>query len=306
MRLIVTGDWHLTDKTPRNRKDDYQKTQQDKIAWIFEFAANEGIVNILQPGDMFNSPNASTKFRSEWMSFFGSYDPAWIITVPGQHDLVNRSSDIFKANIGLFYSADRISVLGQRTQLLGNDTYIQGAGWAEDIPDLISPELFKNILLTHRMVALEGEWPGHEDYDVPGPLLRKYKYDLIVSGDNHRSFHYKDKDRWLINCGSLMRSRADQIDHKPCIWVYDTETKEATQHFIPIKPSEEVIHIERVRKEKEKNEKLQELITAMSKGIDLTGFDFKQTLYQISDSLKKEKLLPKATENMIEEIMSDA
>ena len=72
------------------------------------------------------------------------------------------------------------------------------------------------------------------------------------------------------------------------------------------KPSEEVIHIERARKEKEKNEKLQELITAMSKGIDLTGFDFKQTLYQISDSLKKEKLLPKATENMIEEIMSDA
>ena len=67
MKLLITGDWHLTDKTPRNRIDDYPKTQHRKISWMIGEAIRHRCEYILQPGDMFDSFKSRDLLKSRWI-----------------------------------------------------------------------------------------------------------------------------------------------------------------------------------------------------------------------------------------------
>jgi hypothetical protein len=50
-----------------------------------------------------------------------------------------------------------------------------------------------------------------------------------------------------------------QYEHKPCIWMFDTETNEIIQHFIPILPISEVFKPE-AEEIKNRNEKMEAFI----------------------------------------------
>ena len=75
-----------------------------------------------------------------------------------------------------------------------------------------------------------------------------------------------------------MRSKIDQKDHKPCIYIYDTETEKAEQFFIPVKPFEEVMDVAKAEKEKEKNMELETFIESLKGDVEIEGVDFKRNL----------------------------
>ncbi len=43
MKLLFTGDWHLTSKRPENRIDDYWETCKRKIIFILQYAKDNNI-----------------------------------------------------------------------------------------------------------------------------------------------------------------------------------------------------------------------------------------------------------------------
>jgi predicted phosphodiesterase len=291
------------EKQPRSRLDDCVKEQESKIKFILSKTRELGASAILQPGDFCDSWKHPDKFKTRFMKIFR--DAPQIIVVSGQHDQRYHTSDIENTPLGVLSEALNFKLLQSNSDIhkINSQVFVYGAGWGQDIPKVTTKGF--NILLTHRMVIMDKIWEGQEHYDVAGSLLRRHKFDLIVSGDNHKSFHYKHQDRWLINCGSLMRTRIDQVDHEPCIWSFDTETRKAKQIHIPIKPFDEIMNIEMATKEKERNEKLDKLAESMKNRSRITGLNFRQRISDRVKELKRADKLDERTELIIERVMED-
>jgi len=223
-----------------------------------------------------------------------------------------HTSDIDNTPLGVLRKAVDFSVITTKIPFVMGDICMYGAGWNSPIPKPHTTDCF-NALIVHKMITLDKIWAQQENYEVPGTFLRNNNFDLIVSGDNHNSFHYWVKDvetesgkleqRWLINCGSLMRSKIDQEDHKPCVWVYDTDTRSAEQIFLQIKPFNEVFDLEASASSRKRNERLAELADSLKKKSRIKGLDYKA---RVAKRIKElgESIKPK-TKNMVEEMMGD-
>jgi DNA repair exonuclease SbcCD nuclease subunit len=287
MKLLITGDWHLDERRPVNRIDNYMTTQREKLDWIFNLAKKEKVSAILQPGDFFNSFKVSHSFVRYLIMLFTGYKMLHdipILTVPGQHDMRFHSSDINDTPMGVLEAAGVIKVLEEKPHLLKPGVSIYGAGWKQDIPKGLQSDL--NILVTHKLVSNVALWKGAE-WTTPKELISFYSYDLYACGDNHKHFAYENFEdgRLVINCGSLMRSAIDQEDHTPVVYTYDTATPDLKRHHIPIKPFHEVMNLEEVEKEKERNVELDSFVEGLS-DTNIEGLDFKKNLI---DHLDKNK-----------------
>lgn len=311
MKLLITGDWHITDRKPANRTDEnYFETIMDKIKFILSFYDDDGIgeVAILQSGDFFDSSRASdfikgqliNELRGRFNDEFGCH----LYTIFGQHDLRYHSSVKNNTPLGVLKSAGVVNVIHNQYPEITYSEYgekiphIYGANWGEEIPKPRRLENDFNILLTHRMI-IDGEklWEGQTGFDTAEDLLDNHDFDLIVSGDNHKAFVVEKDGKTLINAGSLMRNRIDQKDHKPRIYIYDTTSRTYEKHYIPVRPFEEIMDVERATKKKETDENLEAFIETLTDDFELDGLDFRDNLMK---ALKKQL---KAIKTIVDEIL---
>src|SRR3990172_1120331 len=91
MKYLLCGDWHISDKKPENRIDDYWSTVKNKIEFILKTAQDEKVEKILQPGDFTDSPAMQWSSFIEITDLFNQYKTIPIFTVAGQHDLRYRT-----------------------------------------------------------------------------------------------------------------------------------------------------------------------------------------------------------------------
>jgi len=289
MKIGIMGDVHATRVVPENRIDDYWETFIDKFTWCLEKFKQESVDIVIQPGDFFDSSKASDFVKQYLIYILKNFTKSFkILTVFGQHDLRYHSSDTYNTPLKVLERADVVSIIDNKHPLKFDDgdrtVYISGASWFEDIPEPIKhdSENILNILVMHKMVIRMGEkiWEGQSNYIEAERLLEVWDYDIVVSGDNHRNLICNKKKKWLINAGSLMRSRINQLEHKPKIHMIDTENLNKVFTFdVPIKPAQEVFDIERVTFEKERNEDLEAFIDGLqNKGYKTEGLDFAQNI----------------------------
>jgi DNA repair exonuclease SbcCD nuclease subunit len=295
MKLLICGDTHLIDKAPENRIDDYAEAGMEKFQFTLHTAKELGCTLISQPGDLFDSPNPSYSLFSKVVKMIKRIHPIWFATVYGQHDLRyrNRENTALKA-LEVACSGNFLLECNDRFQ---DPVYISSAGWGEPIPEPIVGKF--NILITHRMIVDEKIWEGQTDFDYANVFLMKHKFDLIVSGDNHKYFIAEHGKRLLVNCGSMMRSSINQIDHIPTLVFFDTENPEAWYNIdIPIKPVKEVFNMETVIKTQERDEKLDAFVSGLSEHKEM-GLSFGDNL----SAYMKENKIDKAVKSIIEEGM---
>jgi len=277
MKILCLGDLHLTDNRPANRTDDYWETCKRKLNFIFDTVDLEHVDAILSPGDVTNSPALSNLELRELISLFKTRLKVDFFTTYGQHDLRYRTRPqaalpLLEEAIGpeMFHVMDKnTSIDFERTH-----TTINASAYGEEVPDPIEDHF--NILIIHRMIIEEKLWNAQAEYEPSNTFLRQHNYDLIVSGDNHKSFITTTKgNRVLINCGAMLRSNIGQVDHKPFIVLFDTETRKYEKIYIPIEDGEKVFKIGEVELAKERNANLETFISGLSssKSIDLTFED---------------------------------
>lgn len=292
MKFLVCGDLHLTDKSPENRIDNYGKTAIRKFRFILDAAKQEKCDIILQPGDFFDSPTPSYYFFSQIVSVLGEYGyDIPIVTCYGQHDMRYRQKD----NTALYALKqsfrEKIYLLSQdhiHTFEAHYTTTIQGAGFGEDVPKP-NPNKF-NILITHRMIVDKKLWEGQEGFDYAYDFLDKNKFNLIISGDNHNYFVIEGSGRFLINCGSMMRSTITQVKHEPTLIVFDTDKPYDWYNIdIPIEPSRKVFQLEIIEKNKERDEKLEAFVAGLSEHKEI-GLSFGDNLvvYMNANNIDKD------------------
>lgn len=280
MKFLLTGDLHLTNQRPRNRIDDYEDTVLQKLIFIYETAVRNECSWILQPGDFFDNPSPSYSFFGKVIERLEHYQRRYnlgTLTVMGQHDLKFRNRD----NTALdALSKASVVVNGQGLFVPYAQIYIHCVSWGEEIPAIKNPDAF-NVLLIHKMIVNDKPlWDGQEGHEFARAFLRKHKFDLIVSGDNHKCFWDSWGDRYIFNLGSMMRSSIAQVDHQPHVVVFDTTFPRGYIEIpIPIKPAEEVFRIEEVQEEKKRDVELDAFVSGLTEHKEM-GLSFQDNLRQ--------------------------
>jgi DNA repair exonuclease SbcCD nuclease subunit len=305
MKFLITGDWHIDHNRPERRVDDYWETVKRKVQWIIELKQKEGCISILQPGDFFNSHKAND-FLKRWviacLKYTGvSINEVMMNTVFGQHDLRYHSSDIKNTPLSVLDVSGVIAIAGPDPINLG-PVHIYGASWYEDIPEPLATNVI-NILITHRMIVKNKKvWEGQEDVTFGNILLKTSGFDLTVSGDNHQHFTISSKSgKHLVNCGSLLRTNIDQVDHTPIVYVYDTAQRTITPHEIPCEPFDKVFNMAVYEDEKEKDEKMEAFVERLTGDVELEGLDF---IKNMDTFMSKQEDLDDVTVGIIEEVMA--
>ncbi|MFA5394396.1 MAG: metallophosphoesterase [Methanogenium sp.] len=274
MNLFLAGDLHGTDKAPENRTDNYEEAWMNKFTWMLDTSISEKCDLFLQPADFFDGPNTSYSFFERVVRTINK-SGVKILTTYGQHDLRYRT----KSNCSLTaLSASCPNLfLGSYPNIYKTpDIFFHFSGWEEPLPKP-SLKIF-NVLITHRMIVHTKLWEDQEDFEYADNFLEKHRFDLVVSGDNHQSFIVKNGNRYLINCGSMMRSNIKQVDHKPMVYIFDTKERRLKTIPVPIFPPEKVFKMEEVAKTKEHNEKLESFIEGLSQHKDM-GLSFTDNLF---------------------------
>jgi DNA repair protein SbcD/Mre11 len=270
-KMLVMGDLHLTEETPRSRIDNYQETLFGKLEFIFEIA-DKNDACILQPGDFFNQPTPSYEFFSKMVLLLKRYSNVPVFSIYGQHDLRyrNRTNTALKA---LNHACDNFFIIDK--QMTYRKQYnLYGVSYGEEIPKVDYDK--NNILLIHKMIIKDEKvWAGQTDYTESSELLKKNGFRIIVSGDNHKFFYDFRGEQKLFNCGSVMRSSVSQVYHKPTIFLIEGKSIEEIQ--IPIKRAKEVFRLEEIEKETYRSEEINSFIEGLSMQKEM-GLDFEDNL----------------------------
>ena len=113
MRLVLTGDWHLTDTTPVRRVDDYTTAMFSKLNQIGDIASEYGCSYILQPGDFFDACRGSEELKTEFIKISECWrnQGIGVLTIPGQHDMRHRDPDLTNTSLGVLGASKAVILL---------------------------------------------------------------------------------------------------------------------------------------------------------------------------------------------------
>jgi predicted phosphodiesterase len=292
MRLICAGDLHLRNTVPTNRIDNYLLAMWCKFITIVNEAEENDI--IILPGDIGNSYKID-EITKAFLSYL--LKDKKVFAVWGQHDLYYRNADLNKTFLGQLHLNNIITIL-EPIERMSAHTAFYGVSYGQDIPPLIH-SCPLHILVIHKMISDKDYWQGYVMYDNARMFLKNNDFDLIICGDNHNTFTVSYEGRHLINCGSLMRNRIDQWDHKPMYVIYDMETGLLKWKYLPIDPPEIVFKTEELKHNKTVDHQRFEAFIQSLRLKKQTGFQFEKIL----EELIIKSHIDKEVENIIHEAM---
>jgi len=283
---ILMADMHLRDTQPKCRRDDYWEAQETKITFIHELQVKHNCP-ILIAGDVFHEAKPS-HYLLQWAIGFL---PKGIVCIPGQHDLPQHNPELFlHSGLGVLYSAGNVRVLHKGWP--GHETFdlvIWGFGWGSELKpvDPLFKEHKKEIALVHRLINRPTGDRTFPSADSPYEIMDRLEgFDLIVSGDNHLPFVVKRGKQLLVNPGSMMRMTADQIDHRPRVYLWYADTNEVEPAYLPIEGG--VIDRSHIEEPEARDARLEAYEARLREGVEV-GVSFDDNMKEYIRKNKVEK-----------------
>jgi DNA repair exonuclease SbcCD nuclease subunit len=265
--FIATADWHLREDTPICRTDDFWAAQWAKVEFVRGLQEKHNCP-VLHAGDLFHQWKASPYLLSECIQRL----PEKMYVVYGNHDLPQHNLDLsIKSGLRVLVEAGILNLLEE-------------CHWGK-IPEkgsLLFPINDASVLVWH-VFTYQGKspWPGCTAM-TGDQILKKYTdFDIIITGDNHKTFVVEDGSRLLINPGSLSRQTADQDDHKPVVFlVYpDPPYYEAIQ--IPIDAG--VVSREHLDRVEERDERIDAFVSQLNDNWEI-ALNFEENLKRFANN----------------------
>ena len=291
MKLIYGSDWHTRYSNPICRTDNYAETIKRKGLWLKELA-KEYDAPILNGGDLtdkalYKAPQGIIQTINILINYWPD-----MIGIIGNHDILHRAYQYLDksiisimTNFGRMQHIKDVTILSDKNN---EDDCVAIHGFSYGTGGIKHPEELHdgiNIAMMHEYVSkkknnLFGEYVGID-------LLKEFpEFDFILTGDNHATFTEEYEGRVLINPGSFLRMDADQKDHKPCVWLIDTKTKEYSPIYVPIEDN--VISDEHIQIEKERGERIDKFVIAMDQEYEITDL-FEKNVEEYILKNKKDK-----------------
>lgn len=258
---ILTADWHLREDTPTCFKADFQEEQWNVVERISALQQLHKCP-VLHAGDLFNHWKTSPWLLSMAMRHL----PDQFYTIYGNHDLPQHNLELAdKCGINVLKEAGRLRVLS-------------GTHWnqtpVKHTEGLLGPS--GRIFIVWHVMTYQGKkpWPGMTDPMAAG-LLRKYEVDLMLTGHNHKTFVEEYEGRLLVNPGNITRQSADQMDHKPCVFLWYAEENKVVPHYLPF--TEGAISREHIEEVEQRDKRIDAFISHLD-GDWKVGISFEENL----------------------------
>jgi DNA repair exonuclease SbcCD nuclease subunit len=285
--LIISGDWHLRDTVPKCRTDDFWSAQWDKVReiWCIHY---ELACPILLSGDFFHHWKTSPYLLNKTITDI----PPNILTIIGNHDQPNHNMELMnKSGLQTLFNSKRISYLENQGDWGFNQSKV--------IPFKHNHIQGKEIVVLHLMTYKgKSPWPGCTDPECYELFDWFPDADLIITGHNHKTFTAKKGKQLLVNPGSLTRQSADQIDHKPCVFLYDSTQHKLKKHYLKIK--DDVMNVDYLEVQKSKDKRINAFIEKLKHGWD-AGLSFEENI----ERGFKENKIPKNIQQIVFDWMED-
>lgn len=210
---ILTADWHLREDTPTAFTGNFQLEQWGVVTFIANLQQQYNCI-VYHAGDLFNNWKPSPWLITMAMRHL----PDNFYTIYGNHDLPQHNLELAdKCGINVLQEAGKLTVLN-------------GIHWGQTPPENSSAKMMMWHVMTYQG---KKPWPGCTD-PMAASLLRKYpQHDLILTGHNHKTFVEEHEGRVLVNPGGITRQASDQIDFKPCVFLWYAETNTIERVDLP-------------------------------------------------------------------------
>ena len=273
---ILCADLHIRPDTPICRTDDFFAAMEKKIDFILALSEQHDC-QVLVAGDFGHKPLNSgwPTWLLEWaINKFKGYH---VIAILGQHDLPNHRLDLWKASgAGVLEAAGAIKVIGINdfTHTLSNSSAIELVPfpYGKEIRAIYQKENpgWPIIAMAHMMV-IENKplWPGQQA-PKGHQLLKKFpEYNLILTGDNHNPFVAEYEGRILVNPGSMMRTTADQINHRPRVYLWWAKENKVEAVYLPIEPGKNVISREHIEVAKARSNRMDAFVERVKTDVEI-------------------------------------
>lgn len=242
--VIFTADWHLMENNPPCRSDNFLETQLNKIKQIKKLQRKYNC-EVIHAGDLFEKARPSIFLVARLMKVL----PDNFKTILGNHDIPEHNLELIdKSAVNLLQKAGKLQILkGNHYNTNTKEYYLLND---------------KKAAISHIM-TWEGKvpWPGCTDPEINTFFDRYPEADIIVTGHNHKTMCVEKNNKYIINPGSLTRHKADQMNHRPCVFLYDSNTNTISPHYLSI--NDNVISREYIDIENKKEEKLQKFIDSI-------------------------------------------
>lgn len=287
---ILCADLHIREDQPLCRTDKYKEAQEKKLKWLSNLKNKYGCP-ILVAGDIFHDwKPKNVKNGYEFIAWCNKHIP-YMETIAGQHDTPNHNVELIEKSA--LYACTKTTILKKGSGYIG-EFVMYGFSWGEElistkcdrsnliIFNIHCPSTERNVYLSVALIHQYINTPNNKNEHIDGEdaskiLDRLSNFDLVVSGDNHIPFVYKnDRGQILVNPGSMMRMKADQIDHKPRVYLWSAETNEVVPEYFPIE--EGVVTREHIEKKEAKDERIDSFVQKIEKGNIEVSASFKDNM----------------------------
>jgi DNA repair exonuclease SbcCD nuclease subunit len=290
--FIVTADWHLREKLPRCRVDeDWLSFQESIIKFIID-KANKMSCDVCIVGDIFDSSNIPSNVLSMFIKECSKIKNT-VYLLAGNHDLQYHSMEnIDRSSIGVLKN---ISSEHNRIKY-GMDFYGKWADFNDEIKGKESGLLFIHRLVFNNSKSI----PPNVQAGTAQDMLDEFpKAKYIFLGDNHGSFIYEKKGRFVINPGSIYRGEVGQKDYKPSVYYVDTDEGIIEQIFLP--DTGPMVEDAYILAENEKEERISAFVEKLKKN-EVVELDF---MKNIEKALLINKKLDKEIVKVIRELCEE-
>lgn len=223
IKLLYSGDKHIRGTNPRNRLDDYKEALKRKFMELFKIAEQMQVDAIIDPGDLFDSPQVSTGVLLEFADVLEKC-PVPYYTTAGNHDIYGYNlSTYWRTSLALMERlVPQLKVIndpntwelierdGVRAALTftpySGDIDRKGYGYSPTQPH---PRAYK-IHTAHGMLL--DHTPPFDRFTLVQEV--ETTADLVLTGHDHTGYGIwkRDDGKVFANIGSFTRLAASQAE----------------------------------------------------------------------------------------------
>lgn len=248
MKIMFVGDIHISDKAPRNRKEedeDYRHLILDKLNFCYSYCITNNIEYVIMLGDIFNSSiNIYPPYLTEVYQVLQKFKDSRIevYSIIGNHDMYYQNdSEFTKTTLYQAFTLGLIKHLDILEFPIG--VRIVGVDYSKSFTKIESESQY-NILVGH--CFYENEMFGNnENGNLTHEKCLELGYNDYILGHDHTYYPTVNMTEYrVIRPGSLLRgtSKTCNLYRNVVVDVFDTMSKTWEEVIVPTKPGIEVFN----------------------------------------------------------------
>jgi len=311
MKILFLTDTHLRSSNPKNRKDDFQKTLENKLEEIAQMVDEYEIDFVIHGGDLFDRPDTSVLTVTKYANIIKKIKkPIYIIS--GNHDIFGLNpATLDRTMLGLLGNLNFLNIVRDDDKIILEKENIRvqvtGKPYTYDIDSNVSNYILESvdsncnysINIVHGML-LDRPFIKGIPYTLIDDILET-KADITLSGHYHAGFGIIFRNsKYFINPGSLVRitNSLKEIERIPQVAII-TLNKDISIELIPLKVAksgDEVLDRTELEKNIYRNERIMEFKQTIDSALNFEKVDINDILIEVAisgnvnDKVKEEAL----------------